>query len=77
MNTNTGGADIKGQKEKMLNYMRNHRCVTRAKAWEVLHIANAPSIINRLKNEGYKIGGAMVYPEDGPSYKEYWLEAEK
>lgn len=60
MNTNEMGADIKGQKEKMLNYMRGHKKMTRAVAWD-LGIANGPEIIRQLINMGHVIDKEDVY----------------
>lgn len=77
MNTNTGGADIKKQKRKLIEYMKNHRFVTRKIAMYTLGIANNPEIIRRLKCDGYTIGDKWVYPEEGARYKIYWLVEDK
>lgn len=55
MNTNPGGANIKGQEKAMLDYMRNHKGVTRLTATNILRIANPPEIVRRLRVRGYRI----------------------
>ena len=74
MNTNTGNADIKGQEAQIIEYLRTHKRITRADAWDAYKIANAPEIIRRLKVHGYNIGGEWVTNEEtGKRHKEYFL----
>lgn len=80
MNTNTGMANISGQKERLLLYLQTHRSVTRAGMQSKLRIANGPEIIRRLRVAGYNINSEWVPKKifgKKSRYKRYFLEAEK
>ncbi len=73
MNTNEGQADVKGQEKLILDYLKTHKRITRADAWNDLKIANGPEIIRRLKQK-YNIQSEWVKNEEtGKRHKEYWL----
>lgn len=80
MNTNTGMADISGQKERLLLHLQTHRSITRAGMLSKLGIANGPEIIRRLREDGHCIRGEKVpIRRRGrkTTYTRYILEADK
>ena len=73
MNTNEGMADVTRQEKQILDYLKTHKRITRADAWDVLRIANSPEIIRRLKQK-YNIQSEWVTNEEtGKRHKEYWM----
>lgn len=56
MNTNTGGADCRTQRDQLLAYyMEGHRSISRASALSKLGIANLPEIVRQLRVRGIPI----------------------
>jgi len=60
MNTNTGGADIKGQKELLLEYLRQHKSVSKTSALSKIGISHLAEIVRRLRVDGHDIETVFI-----------------
>ena len=61
MNTNTGRAPIKTQKERLLEYLLQHGSVDRFRAMKrPLGIANLPEIVRQLRKDGHRIDSVKI-----------------
>lgn len=60
MNTNTGGAPIKKQKDRLLEYLLEHRSISRTSGMSRLGIANIPEIVRQLRADGYPIESVKI-----------------
>ena len=60
MNTNTGGANITAQRDRLYLYLQEHESVSRSSALSRLGIANLPEIVRQLRVRGIPIKGEQV-----------------
>ena len=66
---------MKNQKERVLEYLKNHKTITTFESFEKLQILDLQRAIYLLRNEGHTI--TDVWKKNGKSnkrYKEYRLE---
>lgn len=61
MNTNTGGADCRTQRDQLLMYYKEgHKSISRTSALSKLGIANLPEIVRQLRVRGIPIRSEKV-----------------
>ena len=51
---------MKNQKDRILDYLRTGRTLTRLNSWEELGILEAPARISELRQEGFDIKTKMI-----------------
>lgn len=62
----------KTQADKVLNYLKTHKELTRADGFEKLHILNLPEVIRKLRAKGITIN-TYEYQKDGVRWCSYSL----
>lgn len=79
MNTNTGGANIKAQRDRLYLYLLEHDSISRTSALSRLGIANLPEIVRQLRVRGIPIRSQQVRKVNRygvkVKYTKYSLEA--
>ncbi len=51
---------MKSQKERILDYLKSGKVLTRLNSWEELGVLEAPARISELRQDGYAIQTEMV-----------------
>jgi len=65
------------QNERLLDYLKKHRVITRWPAFKELGIANLWARIAELREQGYRIKDRRVTTDGGAHVKEYELVARR
>lgn len=61
------------QEQKVLNYLKDNKGITRYIAMEQLHVLNLPEVIRKIRSRGVEVNSYTMKNKKGEHWTEYSL----